>query len=120
MAFGQDGQLNKWVAMNELRSGIRRSIELSALMNSKGAGYQLRFGAARRFMMMWHAYRDLLQVSSDRTQPLTSEESCDLTRDVSVIYINISGTTSASFTSILAGHSITSVGRCCTNMIQIA
>lgn len=80
--------------MDKLRQTIGASIALSKLMKANGAVYDLRFGAARRLQMMWHAYHNLLHVASsfDRKEPLTSEESCELTQDLNVIYINIRGT----------------------------
>jgi hypothetical protein len=78
---------------DKLPQTIGRSIELSKLMNANGAIYYLRLGAARRLLMMWHAYSNVLHVASlDRKEPLTSEESRQLTQDLNVIYVNIRGT----------------------------
>lgn len=87
-----DARLDRWQVMNALYKTISRSIQLSELMKAKGALHYLRFGAARRLLMLWHAYRNLLLiVSSDRKEPLTSDESCELIQDLNVIYVNICG-----------------------------
>ena len=78
---------------DQLHQTIGRSLKLSKLMHADGAIYYLRLGATRRLLMMWHAYSNVLHVASlDRKEPLTSEESRQLTQDLNVIYVNIRGT----------------------------
>jgi hypothetical protein len=78
--------------MQELHDSFMRSTELSNLMREKKAVQYMRFGVGRRLLMMWYAYRTLVQtVSLDRTEPLTSDESHELVESLNVIYLNIRG-----------------------------
>jgi hypothetical protein len=81
-----------WKTMDTLRDAIPRSIQLSELMKAEPARHHLLFGVGRRLLMLWYAYRNLLYIApSTREEPLTSDESGDLTQDLNVIYINICG-----------------------------
>ena len=65
---------------------------LAQRVNCAEAQVQLSFGAARRTRLIGHCLQNLLQViPPDHAEPLLSEEVVDLTRDLNVIYINISG-----------------------------
>lgn len=65
---------------------------LSDQMTAPRALYFLRYGAGRRLNMMWRAYRSLVfNAPPDRKEPLTTDESGDLTEDINIIYLNIRG-----------------------------
>jgi hypothetical protein len=84
--------MQSFTVMDALRDALSRTIQLSALVQTEDALHYLRFGVARRLEMMWHAYRSIiLGAHPDRKEPLTSEESIVLTRDLNVIYMNLRG-----------------------------
>src|SRR5271155_498122 len=79
--------------MDALRDATINANRLSDLVKAQKAAHFMRYGAARRLLMMWHCYRNVVVYTSppDRVEPLSGEESGDLTRDLNVIYINIRG-----------------------------
>jgi hypothetical protein len=71
------------------------NLPIRASQSITGSAFQyLVYGAGRRLLMMWHAYRNVVVYSAppNRLEPLTADESNELTRDLNVIYINIRGT----------------------------
>ncbi len=66
----------------------------SSQSRTSGGMQYLRYGASRRLLMMWHAYRNVVVYSAPprRLEPLSADESAELTRDLNVIYLNIRGT----------------------------
>jgi hypothetical protein len=61
-------------------------------LQQERAQYFIRFGAARRWEMIWCAYRDLISTASPkREEPLNLDEGQRLTAALNLIYINIRG-----------------------------
>lgn len=78
--------------LDRLRDTFVRCPSLSDQMTAPRALYFLRYGAGRRLNMMWRAYRSLVfNAPPDREEPLTTDESGDLTEDINIIYLNIRG-----------------------------
>jgi hypothetical protein len=78
--------------LDHLRKALYRCLDLSSQMTAPRALYFIRYGAVRRLKMIWQAYHNLVStVPSDRTEPLTSDESGDLTNNINTIYLNIRG-----------------------------
>ncbi len=82
-----------WLIMDALHDATINTVKLSGLMKAQKAVHFVRYGAARRLLMMWHCYRNVVVYTAppDRVKPLSGEDSLDLTRDLNVIYINIRG-----------------------------
>lgn len=79
------------IVHDELREAISRVVSIVAA-DSRAKQF-LQFGAGRRLSLLWHAYRGVLNVVYEkRVEPLSTEESRELTRDLHVIYTNITGT----------------------------
>jgi hypothetical protein len=79
--------------MDALRDTVALPIRVSASLTTN-AFQHLRYGASRRLLMMWYAYRNVVVYSAPpgRLKPLSTDESSELTRDLNVIYLNIRGT----------------------------
>jgi len=75
-----------------LLDALTRVTQLSSVVREKSARDFLLFGAGRRLNMLWYSYRALIgTVHPGRSEPLSDEEGRDLTRDINVIYMNITG-----------------------------
>jgi hypothetical protein len=81
------------LVLDALRDAAIDAAKLADLMKAQKAVHFMRYGAARRLLMMWHCYRNVVVYVAppERLEPLSAEESADLTRDLNVIYINIRG-----------------------------
>jgi len=81
------------LVINALREAATNACKLSDFLKAPKAVHFMRYGAARRLLMMWHSYRNIVVYTAqpDRVRPLSGDESNDLTRDLNVIYINING-----------------------------
>jgi hypothetical protein len=67
-------------------------IGLAADLKADDAIYYMRYGAGRRLLMMWRAYRTItLTVPPERDKPLSDEEQTTLSRDINVIYMHLRG-----------------------------
>jgi hypothetical protein len=79
--------------MNGFGDAISLPIQMSDRCRTSGGMQYLRYGAARRFHMMWYAYRNVVVYSANprRRSPLSDGESGELTRDLNVIYFNMRG-----------------------------
>jgi hypothetical protein len=81
--------------MDALSDTVALPIRVSESLTEKENAFQhLRYGASRRLLMMWYAYRNVVVYSAPpgRLKPLSTDESIELTRDLNVIYLNIRGT----------------------------
>lgn len=81
--------------MDALRdAAVALSNEVSDRARTVGGMQYLRYGAGRRLLMMWYAYRNVVVYSAPprRRNPLSDDESGELTRDLNVIYFNTRGT----------------------------
>jgi hypothetical protein len=62
-------------------------------MQEREAGYYLRFGVARRLLMISHAYGDLIGTAPvERKTPLSGDEARNIEQDLNTIYVNLRGT----------------------------
>jgi hypothetical protein len=75
-----------------VRDAFLETIHLANHFHKSEGRQYIQYGAARRLNMIWYAYRGILDVAPvERNRPLSNEEGREITRDLNVIYINISG-----------------------------
>jgi hypothetical protein len=56
------------------------------------ARYYLRYGAGRRLLMMWYAYRHITSTAyPERTEPLSEDDSQEMGKNVNLIYMHLRG-----------------------------
>lgn len=68
-------------------------IDLSQSLEREQSQYYLRYGAGRRLLMMWRAYRSaVLTAHPERTEPLSEDEQTVMSREINVIYMHLRGT----------------------------
>jgi hypothetical protein len=77
---------------NPLRDWSTNAVELSEELKDENAKFYMKYGAARRFGMMFYAYRQItLTADAKRSDPLTYGEQQDLSRDINVLYMHTRG-----------------------------
>jgi hypothetical protein len=87
-AFGSHAML----ISNALSAALPLVLDLSGRVKARQAGYYLRFGLARRVLMISHAYRDLIGTASvERKKPLAGDEVRNVEQDLNTIYVNLRG-----------------------------
>lgn len=80
------------VVMDKFRDTLFDISNLSYDVKYRESMTYLRFGAGRRFLMMWEAYRSIVNIiPPDREDPLELGETGELNRDLNVIYMNVRG-----------------------------
>lgn len=78
--------------MDHLRDAMLAVVQSSYQLTTENAVTYMRFGAGRRFKMIWHAYRTIIFTAPpDREEPLPDDDTKDLTRDLNTIYGNLRG-----------------------------
>lgn len=98
-------QMQSLTVTDALSNAFTRSITLSEKVQSPRAIYFLKYGAGRRFQMLWHAFRNItFNASVKREKPLNSSESSGITEDLNIIYLNIRGTLDNLCWSLLHEH----------------
>lgn len=71
---------------------VTRLIHNARNLKSKEAVYYMQYGAGRRMMMMLNAFQRITRVIwPERTDPLSHEDQQQMSIDINLIYMNISG-----------------------------
>lgn len=78
---------------NPLRDLISASVfSVVPRLTNESAKYYMQFGAARRFRMIWGAYRTIIYTAkAEREVPLDSDETQELTEALNLLYVNLRG-----------------------------
>ena len=81
------------VVFEKLRDAATSVIDFSQSLETEQSQYYLRYGAGRRLLMMWRAYRNaVLTAYPERTEPLSEDEQTVMSREINVIYMHLRGT----------------------------
>ncbi len=68
------------------------SVQLSERLKNKESAYYMKYGAGRRFNMLFYAYRSITNIAhAERKNPLSQEECVVISQDINTIYTNLIG-----------------------------
>lgn len=93
LAAEQESQYSHALSVfNPLRDWSTTALRVSDGLKDENAKFYMKYGAGRRFGMMFYAYRHIiLTADPKRSDPLTHDEQQDLSMDINVLYMHTRG-----------------------------